>query len=101
MAKDKLIKNNKWDLIKLTKLAKDKLINKDKWNKQHSKTNNWDEIILCLCYVCTQYKQLTDNLVDVFNYNLNKLAKTSREEVKVNFTNDIGKVQSHIGQLIL
>ena len=45
LAKDKLIKNNKWDLIKLTKLAKDKLINKDKWDKQHSKTNNWDEII--------------------------------------------------------
>ena len=29
----------------MTKLAKDKLINKDKWDKQHSKTNNWDEII--------------------------------------------------------
>ena len=53
-----------------------------------------------LCYVCTQDKQLTDNLVDVFNYNLNKSAK-NREEVKANFTNDIGKVQSHIGQSIL
>ena len=45
LTKDKLIKNDKWDWNKLTKLAKDKLIKNDKWDKQHSKTNNWDEII--------------------------------------------------------
>lgn len=54
-----------------------------------------------LCYVYTRYKQLTDNLVDAFNYNLNKSAKNIREEVKSNFTDEAAEDQQKIGQLIL
>ena len=44
--------------------------------------------ILCLCYVCTQYKQLNDNLVDVFNYNLNKSAKNDKWDKQNSKTNN-------------
>ena len=54
-----------------------------------------------LCYVYTRYKQLTDNLVEAFNYNLNKSAKNIREEVKANFINEATEDQQKIGELML
>ena len=53
-----------------------------------------------LCYVLHRYRQLNDNLIEAFVYNVKKLEKTIQAKVKTNFADDSKEPQEKIAKLL-
>lgn len=54
-----------------------------------------------LCYVFKRYKQVNDNIIDAFNFNLNKGEKKIKEMADSQVIKDPDKMSQNIGRLLL